>query len=130
VRDRDRNSESRERGGREWVVSGVKKKKREIDYVRRTIKILHSIPYIHNIYVFRLYPLHRSNINNILLFHSYRFKYIFILVSRINKRGRRGGGAGTKDGDGAGLVTCLTYILEAVLVVLSCPKIYTFTSIF
>jgi len=43
-----------------------------------TIKILHSIPYIHNIHVFRLYPLHRSNINNIFLFHSYRFKYIFI----------------------------------------------------
>jgi len=82
------------RGGRRRRKEGKKEKRERSDVRQRAIKILHSIPYIHNIYVFRLYPLHRSNINNILLFHSYRFKYISIFVSRINKRGDGGGEEG------------------------------------
>lgn len=60
-----------------------------------TIKISpFSIPYIHNIHVFRLYPLHRSNINNIFftfIFHSLIDLNISLFVCRINKCGEGGG---------------------------------------
>jgi len=102
------------RGGEEEEEGGEKRKEREI---RRAIKILHSIPYIHNIYVFRLYPLHRSNINNILLFHSYRFKYISIFVSRINKRGDGGG----KRDEGSGMRVGVGLVVSPALHIFSRP---------
>lgn len=90
-----------------------------------TIKILRSIPYIHNIHVFRLYPLHRSNINNIF-FYSILIDLNISLFVCINKL-REGGSGGRREVEGGirwvwvacrgCLNACLT--LKAVLVVLS-----------